>query len=102
MSASRLTLDRLRQLVADGSIDTVVLAMTDMQGRLQGKRVAADYFLSDVVPNAAEGCGYLLAVDIDMNTVDGYQISSWESGYGDLVLTPTSTPCGWCPGTPPP
>ncbi|MFJ1704729.1 glutamine synthetase family protein [Kitasatospora sp. NPDC088346] len=102
MTASRLTLDRLRQLVADGSVDTVVLAMTDMQGRLQGKRVAADYFLSDVVPNAAEGCGYLLAVDIDMNTVDGYQISSWDSGYGDLVLTPdldTLRMVPWHPAT---
>jgi len=88
MSTPRLTLDRLRELVADGGIDTVVLAMTDMQGRLQGKRIAAEYFLSDVVPNAAEGCGYLLAVDIDMNTVDGYAVSSWENGYGDFVLTP--------------
>ncbi|MEV0537767.1 glutamine synthetase family protein [Kitasatospora sp. NPDC050463] len=91
MTASRLTLDRLEALVADGSVDTVVLAMTDMQGRLQGKRIAAEYFLTDVVPNSAEGCGYLLAVDIDMNTVDGYRISSWDSGYGDLVLTPDLT-----------
>jgi glutamine synthetase len=91
MTSPRLTLDRLRELVADGSIDTVVLAMTDMQGRLQGKRVAAEYFLTDVVPHAAEGCSYLLAVDIDMNTVDGYEISSWQNGYGDLVLTPDLT-----------
>ncbi|MEU9131140.1 glutamine synthetase family protein [Kitasatospora sp. NPDC048540] len=102
MTAARLTLDRLQAMVAQGEIDTVVLAMTDMQGRLQGKRVAAEYFLSDVVPNAAEGCGYLLAVDIDMNTVDGYQISSWDSGYGDLVLTPdldTLRPVPWHPAT---
>ncbi|MDH6574532.1 glutamine synthetase family protein [Kitasatospora sp. MAP5-34] len=91
MSSPRLTLERLHNLVADGSVDTVVLAMTDMQGRLQGKRIAAEFFLSDVVPNAAEGCGYLLAVDIDMNTVDGYESSSWETGYGDFVFTPDLT-----------
>ncbi|WP_371477732.1 glutamine synthetase family protein [Kitasatospora sp. NBC_00315] len=102
MSSPRLTLEDLRTRVATGAIDTVVLAMTDMQGRLQGKRVAAEYFLSDVVPNSAEGCGYLLAVDIDMNTVDGYEISSWESGYGDLVLTPdlaTLRTVPWHPAT---
>ncbi|GAA2809292.1 glutamine synthetase family protein [Kitasatospora sp. CM 4170] len=102
MNSARLTLDELRTRVADGSVDTVVLAMTDMQGRLQGKRVAAEYFLTDVVPNAAEGCGYLLAVDVDMNTVDGYEVSSWESGYGDLVLRPdldTLRAVPWHPAT---
>ena len=102
MSSPRLTPEQLHLSVADGSVDTVVLAMTDMQGRLQGKRIAADFFLSDVLANAAEGCGYLLAVDIDMNTVDGYEISSWESGYGDLVLTPdlaTLRSVPWHPAT---
>ncbi|WP_035803190.1 glutamine synthetase family protein [Kitasatospora mediocidica] len=98
----RMTLDDLRVLVEEGSIDTVVLAMTDMQGRLQGKRMAADFFLADTVQNAAEGCGYLLAVDIDMNTVDGFEISSWETGYGDFVLKPdfaTLRMVPWHPGT---
>jgi len=98
----RLTLAGLEALVADGSVDTVVLAMTDMQGRLQGKRMAADFFLSDVVPHAAEACGYLLAVDTDMNTVEGYELSSWETGYGDLVLKPdlaTLRMVPWHPGT---
>ncbi|MFB7663138.1 glutamine synthetase family protein [Kitasatospora sp. NPDC056138] len=102
MSGTRLTLDRLRTLVAAGEVDTVVLAMTDMQGRLQGKRIAAEYFLTDVVPNSAEGCGYLLAVDIDMNTVDGYENSSWDSGYGDFVLKPdlgTLRMVPWHPAT---
>ncbi len=79
-----------------------MLAMTDMQGRLQGKRLAADFFLSDVVPHAAEACGYLLAVDTEMNTVDGYELSSWETGYGDLVLKPdlsTLRMVPWHPGT---
>ncbi|MFI5527350.1 glutamine synthetase family protein [Kitasatospora sp. NPDC051853] len=91
MSSPRPTLDRLRELVADGSVDTVVLALTDMQGRLQGKRIAAGHFLDEVAGHAAEGCGYLLAVDVDMNTVDGYEVSSWETGYGDFVLRPDFT-----------
>jgi glutamine synthetase len=83
-----LTLDRLRELVAGGTIDTVLVAITDMQGRLQGKRCAAEYFLNEVVPHATEACNYLLAVDVEMNTVEGYRMSSWESGYGDFVLRP--------------
>jgi glutamine synthetase len=98
----RLTLERLEAKVADGTVDTVVLAMTDMQGRLQGKRMDADFFLTDVVPGSAEACGYLLAVDTEMNTVDGYELSSWETGYGDLVLRPdlaTLRMVPWHPGT---
>ena len=69
-------------------IDTVLLAMADMQGRLQGKRLAATHFLDDVLDHNAEGCNYLLAVDVDMNTVDGYAMSSWDRGYGDFVFRP--------------
>lgn len=83
-----LSLDELAVEVKSGQIDTVLLAMTDMQGRLQGKRADARYFLDVVVPNAAEGCNYLLAVDVDMNTVDGYALASWDLGYGDFVLRP--------------
>jgi glutamine synthetase len=84
----RLGLDELRELVEAGRVDTVLLAITDMQGRLQGKRMAARHFLDDTVANDAEGCSYLLAVDVDMNTVDGYAMSSWDSGYGDFVMRP--------------
>ena len=66
----------------------MVLAFTDMQGRLQGKRLAAEFFLEEVAENFSEGCNYLLAVDVDMNTVDGYAMSSWERGYGNFVLVP--------------
>ncbi len=69
-----LTLEELRSAIGAGEIDTVVLAFTDMQGRLQGKRVSAEFFLDEVVSHHAEGCNYLLAVDIDMNTVDGYEM----------------------------
>src|SRR5436853_1396595 len=86
--AGMLTVDRLRELVEAGEIDTVLLAIVDMQGRLQGKRCGAEYFLDEVVPNAAEACNYLLAVDVEMNTVDGYKMSSWDRGYGDFVLRP--------------
>ncbi|MFJ1868346.1 glutamine synthetase family protein [Streptomyces sp. NPDC088097] len=76
----------LRVLVASGEIDTVVLAFPDMQGRLQGKRFAAQFFLDEVLDNGTEGCNYLLAVDTDMNTVDGYEMSSWDRGYGDFAM----------------
>ena len=79
-----LTIDALRAEVARGEIDTVVVALTDMQGRLQGKRMHAAYFLEHVLESGTEGCNYLLAVDVEMNTVDGYALTSWESGYGDL------------------
>ncbi len=83
-----LSLDQLRDMVGDGRVDTVVVAMTDMQGRLQGKRCGAEYFLDQVVGHATEACNYLLAVDVEMNTVDGYAMTSWETGYGDFVLKP--------------
>jgi glutamine synthetase len=84
----RLDLDTLRSEVEAGRIDTVLLAMTDMQGRLQGKRLTATHFLDEVVEHNAEGCNYLLAVDVEMNTVEGYAMSSWERGYGDFVFKP--------------
>ncbi|MFZ2016366.1 MAG: glutamine synthetase family protein [Nocardioides sp.] len=83
-----LTLESLRQKIETDQIDTVVLAFTDMQGRLQGKRLHARYFLDVALEAGTEGCNYLLAVDIDMNTVDGYTISSWEKGYGDMEFVP--------------
>jgi glutamine synthetase len=92
----------LESLVADGEIDTVIVAFCDMQGRLTGKRVSARLFVEDVAEHGAECCNYLLAVDVDMNTVDGYAISSWETGYGDMVMTPDFTTLRllpWLPGT---
>ncbi|MFI5572090.1 glutamine synthetase family protein [Streptomyces sp. NPDC051740] len=83
-----LTVEELHALVAGGEIDTVVLAFPDMQGRLQGKRFAARFFLDEVLGHGTEGCNYLLAVDADMNTVDGYAMSSWETGYGDFAMYP--------------
>ncbi|SBS71410.1 Glutamate--putrescine ligase [uncultured Mycobacterium sp.] len=92
----------LDAMVAAGEIDTVIVAFADMQGRLTGKRVAARLFVEEVAAHGAECCNYLLAVDVDMNTVDGYAMSSWESGYGDMVMTPdfsTLRVLPWLPGT---
>ncbi|MFJ8767392.1 glutamine synthetase family protein [Streptomyces clavifer] len=80
--------EELRALVRSGEIDTVVLAFPDMQGRLQGKRFAASFFLDEVLEHGTEGCNYLLAVDTDMNTVDGFAMSSWSNGYGDFAMRP--------------
>jgi len=76
----------LTVMIAAGDIDTVIVAFTDMQGRLQGKRLHAEYFLDEVLAHGTEGCNYLLAVDVEMSTVPGYAISSWEAGYGDMLF----------------
>lgn len=88
LQGKRLTLEQLKADVATGKIDTVVVGATDMQGRLQGKRIHAPFFLEDTVNHGTEGCNYLLAVDIDMNTVQGYDISSWDTGYADMGMSP--------------
>ncbi|MEJ7636065.1 glutamine synthetase family protein [Aeromicrobium sp.] len=79
-----LSLEQLRVQIEEDKVDTVVVAFTDMQGRLQGKRLHGQYFLDYVVEQGTEGCNYLLSVDVDMNTVDGYAMSSWDKGYGDM------------------
>lgn len=97
-----LSVEELHALVASGEIDTVVLAFPDMQGRLQGKRFAARFFLDEVLDHGTEGCNYLLAVDTEMNTVDGYAMSSWDRGYGDFAMRPdlaTLRRVPWHPGT---
>lgn len=97
-----LSLHELEALVRSGEIDTVIVAFGDLQGRLVGKRVAARLFIEEVAAHGAEACNYLLAVDVEMTTVDGYAISSWERGYGDMLLTPdfaTLRRIPWLPGT---
>ncbi len=97
-----MSMAELRAAAGAGEIDTVILAFTDMQGRLAGKRLSAEFFLDEVAEHYAEGCNYLLAVDVDMNTVGGYAMSSWERGYGDFVLSPdlaTLRRVPWLPST---
>jgi glutamine synthetase len=83
-----LTLDQLKTAVRQGAVDTVLLALVDMEGRLQGKRLTGEHFVEVVADHGAEACNYLLAVDVEMNTVGGYTISSWERGYGDFEMKP--------------
>src|ERR1700751_1223661 len=84
-----LTLEELRQDVAAGTVDTVIACFTDMQGRLLGKRLDADFFLSEnAAGHSGEGCNYLLALEMEMDRVPGYAIASWERGYGDFGLRP--------------
>src|SRR6186997_158121 len=97
-----LSQKELEKLIAAGDIDTVIVGFCDMQGRLTGKRVAGRLFVEDIAAHGAECCNYLLAVDVDMNTVEGYAMSSWETGYGDMVMTPdfsTLRLLPWLPGT---
>lgn len=102
MGRGMLSVEELRARIEVGQVDTVLVALTDMQGRLQGKRLSARFFLDEVLHHGTEGCNYLLAVDVDMNTVDGYAISSWDRGYGDFVMAPdyaTLREVPWQPGS---
>src|SRR5918995_2434665 len=83
-----LSLDDLRKGVKDGAIDTVVTAFTDMQGRLFGKRIQAEFFLEEVTSHGIEGCSYLLALDMEMEPLPGYEMANWERGYGDFAIVP--------------
>ena len=100
--SSAMTIEELKGAVSAGAVDTVLLALVDMQGRLQGKRLTAAHFLDVVAEHGAEACNYLLAIDVDMETVEGYAMSSWETGYGDFVMRPdfsTMREVPWQEGT---
>ena len=97
-----LSTPELREAVTAGAIDTVLVVFTDMQGRLAGKRMHAAFFVDEVLDGVTEGCNYLLAVDVEMNTVEGYAMSSWSRGYGDFVFRPdlsTLRRAAWLPAT---
>jgi glutamine synthetase len=97
-----LTEKELTSLVAAGEIDTVIVGFTDVQGRLVGKRVSARLFVEDIMHHGAECCNYLLTVDVENNTVPGYDFSSWDRGYNDMAMIPdlsTLRLVPWLPGT---
>jgi glutamine synthetase len=98
-----LGVEELAALVESGEIDTVIVAFTDMQGRLMGKRLHAEFFMEDnVAEHGVEGCNYLLALEMEMDPIPGYQIASWEQGYGDFGLKPdvaTLRRIPWLEGT---
>ena len=87
MNRGMLDVEGLRSAVADGSIDTVILAFPDLYGRLMGKRLDASFFLTDVA-GGTHACDYLLTVDMEMEPVTGYRFSNWDLGYGDMHLAP--------------
>jgi glutamine synthetase len=96
-----ISLENLKESVAEGAIDTVLTCFPDMQGRLVGKRFQAEYFL-DAAHEETHGCDYLLADDIDMEPVPGYVVANWEKGYGDFLLNPdlaTMRRASWLEGT---
>ena len=101
MAAGMLTFEELKREIAEGTIDTVIAAMVDLQGRLVGKRFHAEYF-ADSGHEETHGCNYLLGVDIEMEPVPGYKAASWDLGYGDFTLKPdmaTLRRLPWLPGT---
>ncbi|MGZ0712002.1 glutamine synthetase family protein (plasmid) [Coraliomargarita sp. W4R53] len=83
-----LSVEDLNAAIDAGDVDTVIVGFADAQGRLVGKRVSARLFQEEALAHGVEACNYLLSVDVDMNTMDGYAMSSWEQGYGDMVLVP--------------
>ncbi len=89
--------DALIRQVEEGEVDTVLVCLVDMQGRLMGKRFHARNFLDHAI-RETHCCNYLLATDLEMATPDGYRATSWEHGYGDYVMQPdlsTLRPVPW-------
>ena len=101
-AAKHPRLVELEEMVRDGQIDTIVVAITDMQGRLMGKRVQGQAFLDGVIAHGAHFCTYLLGTDMEMNTPEGYKLMNWETGYGDWIAEPIWDQLRvlpWLPGT---
>src|SRR3954451_4383232 len=97
-----LSVDELKSSREAGTIDSVVTAVTDMQGRRIGKRIQGAYFVEDVLDHGIEGCNYLLALDMEMDPVPGYDMANWERGYGDFTIVPdmaTLRRIPWLEGT---
>ncbi|MGW4466458.1 glutamine synthetase family protein [Micromonospora sp. NPDC004704] len=97
-----MPVERLRAEVAAGRIDNVIVAVPDLQGRLQGSRLDGEHFCERVLVDGFAACVYLLAVDVEMNTGPGYAVDPWAAGFGDLNLTPdirTLRELPWDPGT---
>ena len=96
-----MNLSQLKSQVKSGSIDTILVALPDPFGRLVGKRFRADFFLDSVAKHGTHGCNYLLTVNLDMDPLDGFNVASWEKGFGDFVFRPdmeTLRVLPWQPG----
>ncbi len=86
-----VSIDELERQIRGGSIDTVIVAFPDIQGRPVGKRVTGKFFMEHVKEHGIEACDYLLSVDVDMDPLPGFRFSNWDSGYGDMQATPDFT-----------
>ncbi len=84
----RLSIDELGTLIQHGEIDTVIVACTDMQGRLVGKRVTGHFFIDEIAHHGVEACNYLFTVDVEMTPQEGFRFADWDQGYGDVSLVP--------------
>ena len=84
----RVDLETLSQLVRKDDVDTVLVVFPDGYGRLMGKRVVGHYFLDHVAEEGAHACIYLFTVDMEMEPLPGFKLTSWERGYGDMKLVP--------------
>ena len=85
--AGHLSFEDLKSETMAGTIDTVLVCIVDMQGRLAGKRFHAEHFVESAWEET-HCCDYLLATDLEMATPEGYEATSWESGYGDYIMKP--------------
>src|SRR5262245_3838112 len=83
-----MNLQSLKTQIRSGAIDTVIVALPDPFGRLVGKRFRAEVFLDSVVKHGTHGCNYLLTVNMEMDPLDGFEVASWEAGFGDFALQP--------------
>ena len=93
-----LDVKQLEELAESGEVDTVLCMFTDLQGRFVGKRVLPHFFLEEILgEEGLHACLYLLAIDMEMEPLPGYQFASWETGYGDLMMIPDVATLRWCP-----
>src|SRR5678815_2366713 len=83
-----MNLQELRARIEEGEIDTVVVAVPDVFGRLVGKRFTAPFYLQSVAEHGTHGCNYLLTVNIEMDPLEGFKLASWDQGYGDFAMKP--------------
>jgi glutamine synthetase len=96
-----MNLNDLRARIEEGEIDTVIVAIPDVFGRLVGKRFTGRFFLESVAEHGTHGCNYLLTVNIEMDPMDGFKLANWEAGFGDFEMRPdhaTIRPLPWQPG----
>ncbi|HUR46231.1 MAG TPA: glutamine synthetase family protein [Candidatus Saccharimonadales bacterium] len=97
-----MEMQELKGRIESGEIDTVIVAVPDVFGRLIGKRFTGKFFLESVAQHGTHACNYLLTVDIEMEPMTGFNLANWEKGFGDFEMQPdleTLRILPWLPGT---